>query len=248
MSSRAAPQPFAGYAHLNLRFNPFGCLTPQEEARVALPALETRIYAARLRRRRNAIQFLGPSGRGKTTHLMTLHRHFPGAPYVYVARGEPVPPIPEASILFIDEMQRVARRQRRDLLARGVSYVVGSHADHSREFAGAGLDYEVIRLGAVSAARLQAILNRRISFACRHPRHPLPLVTTEAAEMLLARCGADQWAMNGILYDVFETLASTNALEKTLATYLSEYRLPWQRRLLRFERPAFAGVIEFIVR
>lgn len=238
----------SSYTDLNLRFNPFGRLTPEEEATVALPDLDQVVYARRLRQPGTAIQFLGPSGRGKTTHLLALRRHFPGAPYIHIARGEAIPRIPAARILFLDEMQRVPRRQRTALLARGVSYVIGSHLDHSREFARAGLAYEVVTLGAVTAVRLQAILNRRIVFARRHPQRPVPVVTNTAAQMLLACCGADQWAMNGILYDLFEELTDVDELEQLLADLLAAYRMPWQRRLLKLETPALAGLIEFIVR
>lgn len=236
-----------GYLHLNLRFNPFGRLTPREEATVALPAVNAGAYAARLRRPGTAIQFLGPSGRGKTTHLMALHRYFPDAPYIYIARGAPVPPIPDAPILFLDEMQRVPRRRRRAILAQGASYVVGSHADHRREFANAQLDFATVRLCAVGPRRLQAILNRRIAFARRDPQRPVPAVTITAAQMLLDRCGADQWAMNNVLYDTFETLDHITALEQTLAANLTTYRMPWQRRLMNLD-PAIASLVDFIVR
>jgi hypothetical protein len=237
----------ASYTHLNLRFNPFGTLTPEEEAAAALPDLDAAVYAARLRRPGTAIQFLGPSGRGKTSHLMALRGYFPAAPYFHIGRGEPVPPFPAAAILFIDEMQRVPRRQRRTLFARRASYVVGSHVDHRREFARARLDYEVIVLGAVTAPRLQAILNRRITVARRHPHGPVPTFTLAAVEMLRACCGADQWAMNGILYDLFETLADARELERDLAALLRAYRMPWQRRLLKLETPALAGLFESVV-
>jgi hypothetical protein len=235
------------YTHLNPRFNPFGTLTPEEEAAAALPDLDASVYAARLRQPGTAIQFLGPSGRGKTSHLMALRSRFPAAPYLHIGRGEPVPPLPEAAILFVDEMQRVPRRQRQALFARHAAYVVGSHVDHSHEFARAGLDYEIITLGAVTALRLQAVLNRRIAVARRHPQRPVPTFTLAAVEMLLACCGADQWAMNGILYDLFETLAEARDLEPSLAALLNAYRMPWQRRLLKLETPALAGLIEFVV-
>lgn len=236
------------YFHLNLRFNPFGRFTPEEEAAIALPSFDSAGYAARLRQPGTAVQFLGPSGRGKTTHVLALRRHFPEASYTYIGRGQPIPPLPEVPILFLDEMQRVPRRQRRELLSRRAAYVIGSHTDHSREFARAELDYEVIPLGPISAGRLRAILNRRVEFARRHPNPPIPKFSLQAAEMLIDSCGADQWAMNGILYDIFESLPQTDQLEEVLGTFLLTYRLPWQRRLLKLETPALAGLIEFIVR
>jgi fumarate reductase flavoprotein subunit len=65
------------FAHLNLRFNPFGELDLHLRADVAVVDLAD--WPKRLAAGRFAIQFLADCGRGKTTHLLALRRHFPDA-------------------------------------------------------------------------------------------------------------------------------------------------------------------------
>ena len=59
------------FAHLNLRFNPFGEATPEERAKLAVVDIER--FAQRLCAPGFAVQFIGEHGRGKSTHLLALH-------------------------------------------------------------------------------------------------------------------------------------------------------------------------------
>jgi hypothetical protein len=194
------------YANLNLRFNPFGRLTPEEEGALARPLVNVEALVARLRMPGFAVQFLGASGRGKSTHLFAIRQHFPEAPYLYLPAGQPAPEIPGGPVLFIDEMQRLSRRQRKDVLSRRASLVIGSHTNHANEFRRAGLAYDVRRLDKVTVARLCAILNGRIGYARRDPNRPAPVIGATDAQALIHRFGADQWAMIEYLYGRVEAM------------------------------------------
>jgi hypothetical protein len=141
------------YAHLNLRFNPFGTLTPEEEAAAALPDLDASFYAARLRRPGTAIQFLGPSGRGKTSHLMALRGHaFPMRPTYTLGAASRRRPSPRPPSSFVDEMQRVPRRQRQALFARHALHTSSARTWTTATSSPApGWITRVIALGAVTA-------------------------------------------------------------------------------------------------
>jgi hypothetical protein len=204
------------YATLNLRFNPFGRLTPEEEGKLTRPLVDVDALAGRLWQPGFAVLFLGESGRGKSTHLFALHTCFPDAPYVYIPAGKPVPEIPIAPVLFLDEMQRITRRQRWAILARPASFVIGSHKNHEREFRQAGLSYEVYRLAEVTVVRLGAILNGRLEHARRDPARPIPVIDAGAAEVLIGRFGGDQWAMIDFLYDRIEEMQATAQLSFNL--------------------------------
>lgn len=194
------------FQELNLRINPFGALTAEESAKLAVVNIDLNSYARRLNRPGFAIQFFGSSGRGKSTHISVIHAHFPDQPYTYIPDGEPVPKIPDTSVQFIDEMQRIPRSSRLTILKRQASFVIGSHRDHSREFKQAGLEYKVFRLHGLTIDRLMIIVRQRIEWARRNPQPPIPYLTKEAAHNLITMYGDDLWAIENHLYEVFQEL------------------------------------------
>ena len=191
------------FAHLNLRRNPFGELDLASWAGLAV--VEVDHLLPRLREPGYAVQFMGEKGRGKTTHMLALVQHFPDARYVHVCENER-PPIPHAHPLFVDEIQRVPRRRRRRLFRRPVSLVLGTHEDLRRELAAAGFEVETICVaGGLDARRLCRILTLRIEAARRRPG-PLPQVTPQTARAMIDRFGDDLRAIQGAMYEVFQTL------------------------------------------
>lgn len=194
------------FAHLNLRLNPFGAVTPVESAKLAIVNIDLQQFISRLQKPGFAIQFMGPSGRGKTTHLFVLYNHFSSYPYTYIPPDAPIPEIPDTPVQFIDEMQRIGRKRRKAILGRQASFVIGSHKSHRQEFIRAGLDYEVVRLQGLSVERLVTIIERRIEWARRDPDLPIPFVSMASAANLIATFGDDLWAIENYLYDVFQEL------------------------------------------
>ena len=195
--------PSLPYAHLNLRRNPFGELELSSWAELAV--VEVDHLVPRLREPGFAVQFMGPKGRGKTTHMLALVRRFPDARYVHVGENER-PRIPHAHPLFVDEIQRVPRRRRRRLFRRPVSLVLGTHEDFRSELVAAGFQVETIGVGsALDAGRLAEILNLRIEAARRGPG-PVPQLTLKTAQAMIDRFGDDLRAIQGAMYDLFQTL------------------------------------------
>ena len=207
MSRPALTPPFA---HLNLRRNPFGELTRTEQAQLAVTDIEA--FVPQLKQRRFVLQVMGEQGRGKTTHLLALRRHFPDAPYVYLAEDEPPPPVPPAPLLFLDETQRFSRAQRRALFKRNASFVMATHEDHSGEFEAAGLKHHHIYLKGLSQERLAEILARRLE-AARRGAGAIPHFEPDTVTELLARFGDDVRAVDAYLYEVFQVLEGVGAIK-----------------------------------
>jgi len=67
---RALTTPRSPYLRWNLLRNPFGELTRQERAELAV--VDVAIYLAELQAGRTALHFLGDQGRGKSTHLLAI--------------------------------------------------------------------------------------------------------------------------------------------------------------------------------
>ena len=191
------------FAHLNLRRNPFGEVEPTELAELAV--VDVQRHVRRLSRPGYAVQFLGEQGRGKTTRLVAVRRHFPDAPYVLIGEGER-PRIPVGHPLFVDEIQRFSSWRRRRLFRRPVSLALGTHEDVSAELARAGFDVETVEVGgSADAGRLCEIAGRRIEAARRGPGR-VPQLGRETAQALIDRFGDDLRTIQARLYDVFQRL------------------------------------------
>ncbi len=191
------------FVHLNLRRNPFGEL--QFAERAALAVVEVDRFVDRLKRPGYAVQFLGQKGRGKTTHLLAIMRHFPRAVYVHIGENQR-PPIPPGQPLLIDEIQRLPRRRRRRIFRRGVSLAMGTHQDVSRELIRAGFEVDSVEPAAMlNPRRLHEMLSRRIESSRRGPG-PLPQVRLQTAQDMLHRFGDDLRAIESHLYDLFQNL------------------------------------------
>ncbi len=192
------------FAHLNLRRNPFGEVDLCEQATLALVELDE--VAQRLKQPGFAVQFMGPCGRGKTTHLVALRAMFPSAAYVHIGLSQAVR-IPRGDPLLLDEAQRLPKWRRWWIFRRFRRLALGTHEDLSLELRRAGWEVETIDVASrLDAARLCVMLNRRIEAARRNPG-PIPVVSPATAQSLLRRFGDDLRAIQGHLYDRFQTLA-----------------------------------------
>lgn len=196
-------EPRLPYSHLNLRKNPFGELEAVERQALALGVTDA--FAERLREPGFALQFIGAKGRGKTSSLLALRKHFPSAPYVYIGEGEN-PPIPRAFPLLIDEAQRLCASRRRGLFSREGSFAIATHEDLAGELASAGLSVRTIYPGSrLSPERLAAIFQRRIEHVRRGPG-PVPIIRPETIGHLMQRYGDDVRSMEEHLYERIQSL------------------------------------------
>ncbi len=196
-------RPRPPFEHLNLRRNPFGEI-PLDE-RPALAIVDVKPLLKLLWPSPVAIQFIGEAGRGKTTHLLALRVHFPHAPYVHLPEDEPLPLIPRAPVLFIDETQRLSPWRRRRLFRQAEILVMGTHEDHSRELRRAGIRYHCFRVGGLSSERLSAIIRQRIEAARRGPG-PVPTLGGSSGQALLACYKDDLRAIEHDLYELFQKI------------------------------------------
>jgi hypothetical protein len=194
------------FAHLNLRFNPFGEPSREERARLAvvdLPEL----------RPGDPVQLIGDSGRGKTTHLLALRARHEGALYRKLHDGEDLGRAPEwpraGSIFLLDEAQRLAPRALRGLLRLPLTLALGTHHDLSPA---ADRALRTVRVDAIDVARLRAIVARRIEWARRAPG-PVPVVDDGVLAALIARHGSDIRAVEGTLYEAVQRMEEPGHVE-----------------------------------
>ena len=193
------------FQHLNLRVNPFGEWSPDELRELVVTDVEG--FVAKLKEdKKYAVQFLGEKGRGKTTHLLAILRHFPDSPYVHLPEDGPLPAIPEGNFLFIDEIQRLPRRKRRRLFRTARKLVIGSHEDVADELRVADFDVDTIHVHeTMDADRLWTLLNARVEKARRGPG-PVPRVLHSTADRLLKEHNSDVRAIQRSLYEIFQSM------------------------------------------
>jgi hypothetical protein len=185
------------FAHLNLRWNPFGEPSLPERASLAVLDLPELLG-------NDPVQLVGESGRGKTTHLLGLQARHPGAVYERLHEGDDRTrgPIPDSGVFLLDEAQRLRPALLRAILARPLALAFGTHVDLS---VAAGRPLRTVRVDGVDPGRLRTIVDRRLEWARRGPG-PIPVVTDRALEILLARHGSDLRAIEGCLYDAVQRL------------------------------------------
>jgi len=207
-AARDASGGACAYANLNLRFNPFGELDPDDRVTVAVVDVDR--WTHWLASPCHAVVFLGDRGRGKTTHLLAIHAAWQPATYHHFPEVGPAPTLPDTGRLCVDELQRFSRWRRRRWMRRVAeqagSIAIGSHVDHQRELQAAGFQVITHRpAAALTPALLVEAMNRRIAYARRHADQ-LPIIDTEAATALIRDHGDDVRAIEHRLYDIFQSL------------------------------------------
>ncbi len=190
------------YEHLGLVRNPFGSVEPERWSSLLVSPVDLDGLADRLAEPGFAVVFRGDAGRGKTTHLRSLHARFSGLPYTYLGPdASPRTAIPRAAIHFVDEVQRLGWLARRRLFRRGGSLALTSHAALEGELAAAGYRIESIVVRGLSRVQLEAIVARRLVWAARaEPEVEPESIASERLDALLAIHGDDLRAITDALY------------------------------------------------
>ena len=147
------------WARLNLWRNPFGELTSEERAELAV------FVDGDLGRcdvaHGQAVQLIGGCGRGKTTRMLAIRKRLSEASYVYLPEDGPCPAIPAGCPLLIDEAQRLPRRLRRQIFATGLPLVLATHDDLERVLRRFGYSIRTIWIGSENTPELICrLLNR----------------------------------------------------------------------------------------
>lgn len=195
----------APFAKLNLVRNPFGELTWAERCELAV--VDVQPWVDVLREPQGVVQFIGPCGHGKTTHLLALARKLPGARYVYLPPEGRHPPLPRRRPLLIDEAQRLSLWQRWRVLTHGGPLALGTHADLAAHFKRRGWRVVTVRVATdCSADLLVEILNRRIE-ASRLEAGPVPRIKLLQAIELRRQFGGNIRQIEHHLYLQFQQQA-----------------------------------------
>lgn len=195
------------FAHLNLMFNPFGSLTNAEVSKLIVPVLNLEDLATFLNTHQNvAIQFFGDKGRGKTTHLIALHKIFPNAPIIFLERNKAKPTIPQSKIVFVDGVHKLWFWRRWKLWKQPQSIIFTSHFDYKKEFKNHKSNFLSFEIKNWDLSHLHQILTNRIEMATENIEHSVPRISLETLEKLHQKYGDNFRGIIFELYDIFQNL------------------------------------------
>jgi len=190
------------FSHINLRHNPFGELDQQQRVKVAVVDIEK--YKHILNKKGHAIQFLADHGRGKTTHLLSLHQYYPTAEYTQLYPGDK-PDMSLQVLRFVDSVENLSKQQRIAMYKNSPSLACTTHTDLTKELTGAGYKVENIKVSMRNIETIRLMFNRRIEFSRRYEGN-IPLIDTHLVSELIKRFGDDIRAMEHYLYEVFQKM------------------------------------------
>ncbi len=185
------------FAHLNLRFNPFGELAARERGRLAVVEIPEIVPG-------HVVQYIGRAGRGKSTHLRGLEAALAEARYEYLPKGQHrFLTSPEScDFLLLDEAQRLYPTELRRLFASFERLVLGTHWSLSMF---SRRPFLTIKIRGLSQKKLRLVVDKRIEWARRAPG-PVPFLTDADLDALIARFGDDLRSIERLLYDSFQQL------------------------------------------
>ena len=202
------------YSRLGLRFNPFGELDRQQRIENALPRCDLDSIRSYLQDnsclQQRAVQFMGPRGSGKSTHLLLLAARLPDFHYVHLP-VDSKRDVPVCTNLMIDEVQRAGRRQQTLLFRNAQRVVLGTHRDFSNRLEESGFEVQTIALDEQPQIDwLVKTLNRKIELAQRPmaTKRAIPRIRHQTVVQLRQEFGSDIRGLEGRLYDVFQALNS----------------------------------------
>ena len=197
------------FAHLNLRFNPFGELTRKQRFEVAVVDISDLLSL--LQKPKQAIQFVADHGRGKSTHLIALHTHFSKAPYTQLHSMDK-PEFKHEPLHFIDSIENLSKSSRKKLYKKATSIAITTHIDLSKELFKAGYDVTTKEISLYDPDLLKIALNKRIELARRSDKE-IPCLNISAIQKLKRLFGDDIRSMETHLYEIFQLLDGVKNVE-----------------------------------
>jgi hypothetical protein len=212
-------RPFFSFHTLGYRRNPFGALTAEEWAAVAVPSPEV---VAASEYSRSHLQLLGPMGSGKTTALRWLAARYAAqgvsACYEYLAEGERrfVTDLAGVGVFLLDEAQRLSWRERRRLVGVGengrLRLILSSHEDLTPLFWRRGLPLETVWLTEeLTLDHCRAVWQRRLDYFALPGRERVGLGET-AVVYLYHTFGQNLREAEYFLYEVWQRQAEVGEI------------------------------------
>lgn len=202
--------PFFPFHALGFRCNPFRALTDEEWVEMAVISPQVQ---QTLNHSYTNLQILGEKGYGKTTLLLYLAAgkrklgRLVAYEYIPEDGGAFQTPLQNLDYFFLDEAQRLAKKERRRLFEhmQGPGLIVASHENLAPLFAENKRPLTTIQLQDTGPDHLKAVLNKRLNYFSLENAAPTPL-PQQTINQLWQKFGRNIRAAEHHLYEHYQNL------------------------------------------
>lgn len=225
------PNRYFPFEALGFHANPFRALTEDEWATIAVLPSEIQEL---VEQEDTHLQILGEAGHGKSTLLRGLSAKLEEIGqqvcFEYLPLGQrhfktPSAKIVDIDVFLLDEVQRLTRRQRKQLFSlvtdHQIRLMIGSHEDFTPRFSKNGMSLATILLEDIDEHVLSEMLVKRMDYF-RTDGQSKVYVEADAVDYLIARFGRNLRQLEYYLYEVFQYLAEQQQIEPISAELLTE--------------------------
>lgn len=185
-----------------LHRNPFGGLTDDQLPGIVQPRdFMDEVRTVIERGERQAIQFIGRQGRGKTTHLRLLAGAFQEGSLHLLPRHSSANILlaDPARVLFIDSIHNLSFRERRTLFRRSATIIFTTHLTRRPECWSVGMPLRSYQFKGLDTEVLTAIIRARTQDAMVDPKEQWE-VDPGVVRELIRKFGDDYRGILNYLY------------------------------------------------
>ena len=212
------------FEHLNLRYNPFGTLDYKKwSASIIGNGKDYLPYIGK----KKTVLFLGSEGVGKTSHMLSLQRHFDNPVYVRLPEFSTLTAfetikIPDVPVLLLDECQRLLPWQFPFVFRKDRTVVLCSHRNHSFALSLLGWKTKIIRISQDNSLKVHQILQHKIELSRRTSRE-IPQISIQHVEYFRRKYGSIIRSMEHELYEIFQNATSITDVYRELDLRVHEH-------------------------
>ena len=188
------------------KFNPFSGVLEEDLKAILVPKFNTAILISKIQHSDSlAIEFLGKQGRGKTTHLMFLHKELKEYPIFLLKKGSTVSEILNHSskVVFVDSIHHLNFKERLQLFKTKEKIVYTTHWSRRFSCRIAKKKFYSIYFQEITIALLKEILNKRLVFASVTVLGVDEMFTDEKAAALIYKFGDNYRGIINHLYKYY---------------------------------------------
>lgn len=150
------------------KYNPFSGIVEEDINEIIIPRFNLKDITLKIKNSKSlALEFSGKQGRGKTTHLIYLHKQMNEYPIYFLNASSSLTEILHnpSKIIFVDSIHHLNLLERLKLFKAKQVVVYTTHRNRKFECFLAGKPYNSIKFKGINSAILCELLNKRMKLA-----------------------------------------------------------------------------------
>ncbi|TYB72655.1 hypothetical protein ES676_10805 [Bizionia saleffrena] len=192
----------------NLTYNPFSGLLAEDINAVLVPRFNMEALISKIKQPEEllTIEFLGKQGRGKTTHLRSVHQQLKEFPIVFLNAKSSASEVLNHTkeILFIDSIHHLKIKERLQLFKQKKTIVYTTHYTRKWECLIAKKKIYSFQFNGIEPETLQLILNKRLLLATPEGLECENLFSVKDSTVLIKKFKDNYRAIINHLYETYQ--------------------------------------------